>query len=139
MSTDEPQPMSPYGPATDAPSWVDRGRHGLRIAILITGALSLGILLVVLVFAAIGQNVLASADTEFGTNLLWVATLASPVLFVIAMNLLVWRALLVPIARKRRGETIVLVTVTAVGLAVASFAAVVVLLLGGFLVTAVFA
>lgn len=123
----------------DYPEWVTRGRSILRWSSIATGAVSLLVLVVTMVLAATGNNVLSSVQTEIATNALWVATIASPVLFVIAMNLLIWRALLRPLARKPRAEKVILVTLTVVGLAVASFVAVVLLLLGGFFLLAVFA
>ncbi len=130
--------VAPAAPVDD-PKWVTRGRGVLRWSTIATGAVSLLVLVVTTVFAATGNNVLSSVQTEIVTNALWVATIASPVLFVIAMNLLIWRALLRQLARKPRTEKVILVTLTVVGLAVASFVAVVLLLLGGFFLFAVFA
>ena len=56
------------------------------------------------------------------------ATIAAPVLTVIALNLLVWRALLRGLARRGRSEAVALVVIIALSLAVASWFAVAVLI-----------
>lgn len=116
------------------PAWVARGRDILRVAVWVTASLSLALTATVVVLAALGVepgNGVVDGPEQWMTD---TALLTAPVLFVIALNLLIWRALLPGLVRRTRPEAIALVVVIALGLAVASWFAVAVLLLGGFVV-----
>ena len=132
---------SPYGPADTstalpargaAPAaWVEKGRRVLLLTAAITGALSV-VLLIVLVSlgGATSNNDLAGLEEA----ITWVLIFASPVLFVIALNLLVWRSLLRPLGRMTSGARVGLIVGVALGLALVSVIAVVLLLSLGFFV-----
>lgn len=150
--TPTPPPVSPYGPGDSGvsvaagradvagpaadPRWVDRARRILRIAIGVTAVLSVLTTVVLVVLASLG---LGTADNALGgweEAVVWGMVFAAPVLFVIAVNLLIWRALLRGFARKTRPEVITLVVVITLSLAVASVLLVTVLLFVGFAVGA---
>ncbi|GAA1729884.1 hypothetical protein [Microcella frigidaquae] len=154
MSEPEPEtPSSPYGPAPGgksdtstpasatpadptpaAPAWVERGRRILLVAAAAVGALAIALTLVVIVLAVLGirpgngGGVVGDVGVGPQAWLSDTATIAAPVLTVIALNLLVWRALLRGLARRGRTEAVALVVIIALSLAVASWFAVAVLI-----------
>jgi glucan phosphoethanolaminetransferase (alkaline phosphatase superfamily) len=122
--------------ATPSPEWVDRGRAILRVAVWVSAGLSVLATIALIVLGALGLSVADSAADGAAEALTWMTIAGGPVLFVIAMNLLVWRALLRGLARRRRGEAIAVVVVISLALAVASMLAVATLLFFGFLASA---
>lgn len=148
--TSNPPAVSPYGPAEGAtgasasaraaqaaePAWVDRGRLILRFAIWATAGLSVLLMLLIVVLAALGLGIADNDLTESEDTLVWIAVITSPVLFVIALNLLVWRAMLPRLAGQTRGEAFAFITAVTVALAVGSVIVVALLLFFGFLVGA---
>lgn len=135
-------PAGPYGPASTTPPvvtgaepvWVERGRRALRIAVWITAGLSV-ILTVALV--ALGLMGMATLNLDIegpGSAFVWLTVIGAPVLFVIALNLLVWRAMLRPLSRRARGEAVVIGLAVGAGLAIVSVIIVVILLTVGFFV-----
>lgn len=144
MSEPDPAtPASPYGPAPGGagaaassadstpptPAWVERGRRILLVAAAAVGALAVALTLVVIALALLGVSP-GNGGGVVGPQA-WLsdtATIAAPVLTVIALNLLVWRALLRGLARRGRTEAVALVVIIALSLAVASWFAVAVLI-----------
>lgn len=130
----EHEPVAPPAapPTTGNPAWVDRGRAILRVAIWVSAGLSV---LLTVALVALGALGMGTADNDLigvGAALVWTAVLGAPVLFVIALNLLVWRAMLRPLARRSRGEAIVLGIAVGLLLALLSVIVVVILLTLGF-------
>jgi len=125
-------PAAPL-PTEEYPDWVHRGRHVLRVAALVCGLLALALIVVLVVLALLGESLLATSLPSVAYDVVWMLTLASPVLAVVALNLVVWRALLRPIARLPRGGAIALIIGVVLALAVVSVLLVFVLLLAGFL------
>jgi len=137
---------SPYGPANptepahaptvrpDSPAWVAQGQRILLLAVIITGALSVLLLIGLIVLISLGlgtaNNDLAGAEEV----ITWVMIFGSPVLFVIALNLLIWRLLLRPLGRMTSGGRVGLIIGVTIALAVVSVLAVVLLLSLGFIV-----
>lgn len=146
-SSEPPAPPSPYGPAEPVgahtapaaagdPPWVERGRRILRIAIIVTAGLSVLATLALIVLGALGMGTADNDLIGIGAAITWTMVLGAPVLFVIAINLLVWRALLRPFARRSRGEAITIGIVVGLGLALLSVVLVVIVLTIGFFVGA---
>jgi hypothetical protein len=147
-----PPPPSPYGPASDSvsdtaapehetprpaapapePGWLARGRGALRIAALVTGTLSVLLTIALVVLAVLGMGTADNDLSGINESVTFGLILAAPVLFVIAMNLLIWRALLRPLARTGIGGRIALVIVMVIVLGLVSIALVAVLLFAGF-------
>lgn len=129
-------PTSPASPATGADPRPERARHGLRIAALVTGVLSVLITLTLVVLAAFGMGTADNHLAGLGEAVTYGLIFAAPVLFVIALNLLSWRALLRPLARMSVGGRIALIVVLVVLFSVVSVALVALVLFGGFFVGA---
>lgn len=147
MSDSTPEPVaSPYGPAAVAATLpadplldqtIERARRGLRIAALVSGVLSVLFTLTVVVLAALGMGA-AGADLAGVTEATTYGLIfGAPVLFVIALNLLTWRALLRPLARMGVGGRIALVIVMVLVLGIVSVTLVAVLLFAGFFAGAI--
>lgn len=142
MSDSAPEPPeSPYGPAaTAAPAATDpvgeqkleRARRGLRIAALVSGVLSVLITVTLVVLATLGMGTADNHLAGVGEAVTFALIFAAPVLFVIALNLLTWRALLRPLARMGVGGRIALVVVMVLVLGIVSVTLVAVLLFAGF-------
>lgn len=94
------------------------------------------LVVVLVVLAAMGLGTAADNLTDGEDALVWIAVTASPVLFVVALNLLIWRALLRRVAGQTRGEAFAMILAVTVALAVGSVILVAVLLFFGFLVSA---
>lgn len=146
MSDSAPEPTtSPYGPAATAAAAatdpvgeqkLERARRGLRIAALVSGVLSVLITVTLVVLAALGMGTADNDLAGVGEAVTFGLIFAAPVLFVIALNLLTWRALLRPLARMGVGGRIALVIVMVLVLGIVSVALVAALLFGGFFVGA---
>lgn len=143
--SDSPEPLappSPYGPAEPVaaspaePQWVERGRRILRVAIIVTAGLSVLATITLIVLGALGMGTADNDLIGIGAAITWTMVLGAPVLFVIAINLLVWRALLRPFSRRSRGEAITIGIVVGIGLALLSVVLVVIVLTIGFFVGA---
>ncbi|MDX2026379.1 hypothetical protein [Microcella sp.] len=115
-------------------SRIERARRGLQIAALVTGVLSVLIVVTLVVLASFGlgtaDNLLAGAEEALTYGLIF----ASPMLFVIALNLLTWRAMLRPLARMRVGGRVAVIVLTVIVLALMSVVFVAGLLFAGFFV-----
>lgn len=116
------------------PQWVPRGRRILTIGAWVTAVLSV-VLTVTLV--ALGESVLSPAFDESGGGVAGALggflMIAPPVLFAVALNLLVWRAMLRVLARQEGAKRTALVFSVAAALAMGSIIIVMSLLLVGFL------
>ena len=140
----EPTIESPYGPADPSTvpptggaalaAWVEKGRRVLLLTSAITGALSVVLLIVLIVLVSLGGATANNDLAGLEETITWVLIFGSPVLFVIALNLLVWRSLLRPLGRMASGARVGLIVGVALGLALVSVIAVVVLLSLGFVV-----
>lgn len=140
----EPSTESPYGPADTGaaspvapvsaapPAWVEKGRRVLLLASAIAGGISVLLLigLITLLVLDLGpaNNDLAGLEEAIS----WFLIFGSPVLFVIALNLLIWRMLLRPLARMSTGGRVGLIIGVTITLGVVSVIAVVILLSLGF-------
>jgi len=150
-----PPPVSPYGPAEPLnaavnenpantvspppaahPAWVERGRRILTVAVWITAGLSVALTIVLIVLGVLNPGADDLVPGELTDTLVWSTIFAAPILFTVAINLLIWRALLRGLAGRTRGQAFALVTVIAVSLAVASVFMVTLLLFLGFFVGA---
>lgn len=129
-----PAPAPSNGAADTAA--VERGRRILRVAALITGTLSIVSTIVLIVLGALGMGTADNDLIGVGSAIVWTMVLGAPVLIVIAINLVIWRALLRGLARRPRGEAIVFVVLIVLGLAVVSVILVTALLFLGFFVGA---
>jgi hypothetical protein len=132
-ASESPSPtaeVTPGAPASAA--WVDRARAILRIAVIVTASLSVVMTLTLIVLSSLGLGTAANVITGTAEWLTWFLIFVGPVLFVIAMNVLVWRSLLRGLARRTLNEAIVLAAVATLLLAVASMISVAVLVLLGF-------
>lgn len=94
-------PATPYGPADPAPAsaadavapadLVERARARMRTTARVLGLVSIGLLVAFVIFVAIEQALGPVADiTEPVSGFLGIG---SPLLAIIALNILVWRAL----------------------------------------------
>lgn len=88
-------PATPYGPADPAPARaadvVERARARMRTTARVLGLTSIGLLVAFVIFVAVEQAMGPVADiTEPVGGFLGVG---SPLLAIIALNILVWRAL----------------------------------------------
>lgn len=141
--TTPPPAESPYAPsvensaATPHAEKIERARAILRLAVIVTASLSLVTTALLIVLGALGLGTADNAITGDAEFVTWLLIFLGPVLFVIAMNLLVWRALLRNLARRSPGAAIAIVIVTVIVLAVASVFVVATLLLAGFFAGAV--
>ncbi|MEN9620358.1 MAG: hypothetical protein RL499_551 [Actinomycetota bacterium] len=144
--TDETTP--PAAESTDSPSdleaaeapraeKIERARAILRLAVIVTASLSLVATALLIVLGALGLGTADNAITGDAEFVTWLLIFLGPVLFVVAMNLLVWRALLRNLARRSPGAAVAIVIVTVIVLAVASVFVVATLLLAGFFAGAV--
>jgi hypothetical protein len=146
MSTEQPAPSTPAeteigGGAVEpgatpaspsSPAGIARARAILRTATLVVGGLSVVMLILIVVLSSLGFGTTDLDVSGAGEPAVWALVFASPVLIVIALNLLTWRALLPGLARRSSGAAITLSAVIALGLAVASILVVFLLLLIGF-------
>ncbi len=144
-------PESPYGPAPDAilgasastgdgpaapppaPAWVESGRRVLRLAAIITGLLAVLLTIVLIVLVALGEG---PANNDIGGLARWLTDtliFAAPVAAVVALNLLIWRALLRPLGRMSTSGRVALILLMIAVLAAVSVALTAVLLFAGFL------
>jgi uncharacterized membrane protein YkvI len=129
--TNEPALSADNTPDPD-PSWLPRGRRILTIGAWVTGALSVVLTVALMV---LGESVMGPAFYEsdggvagaLGAFLM----IAPPVLFAVALNLLVWRATLRSLARRDRAKRTALVMGVAAALAIGSIFIVMSLLLVG--------
>lgn len=144
-------PESPYGPAPDAilgasastgdgpaapppaPAWVESGRRVLRLAAIVTGLLSVLLTIVLIVLVALGEGPANNDIDGFARWLTDTLIFAAPVAAVIALNLLVWRALLRPLGRMTTGGRVGLILLMVGMLGAASVVLTTVLLFAGFL------
>lgn len=134
---------SPCGPVDGAPTqpadaaaWVERGRRVLRVSALVSGVLSVLVTVTLVVLGALGMGTADNGLSGTGEAVTFGLIFAAPVLFVIALNLLIWRALLRPLARMGLGGRIALIVLMILVLGLSSVALVAVLLFGGFFVGA---
>lgn len=147
-----PPPVSPYGPAdgmeavaqTQAahptaprpaarPEWLDRGRRILTVAIWITAGLSVALTIALIVLGVLNPGADDLVPGELTDTLVWSTIFAAPILFTIALNLLIWRASLRWFGGRTRGEAIAFIIGVSVALAVGSVILVTLLLFAGFL------
>lgn len=146
MSDSTPEPLaSPYGPAVESAPLaanpvlqqkIERGRRILRVATVVTASLSVLITITLFVLAALGMGPADNHLAGIGETVTFGLIFAAPVLFVIALNLLTWRALLRPLARMGVEGRIALIVGMVLVLAVVSVVLVAALLFGGFAVGA---
>ena len=118
------------------PHWVPRARRILTIGAWVTGVLSVVLTVALMV---LGSSVIGPAfDADGGVMgaLGWILMVAPSILFVVALNLLVWRALLRTLARRDRTTRTALIIGVTAALAVGSFFVVASLMFIGFLFTA---
>ncbi|MBA4248924.1 MAG: hypothetical protein C0444_11640 [Microbacterium sp.] len=148
---------SPYGPAdgveqlfgatAEAPAapaetvtpeataaWVHRGRRILTIATWITAGLSIALTIGIVILGVLNVGAADLVAGELTDTLVWSSIFAAPISFTIAMNLLVWRAMLRALSRRTRGQAVAIVIVVSIALAFASVLLVTGLLFAGFLV-----
>jgi len=121
----------PAAPAPEA-GWVARGRGVLRVSALVAGALSVLLTITLVVLAALGMGTANNDLSGINESVTFGLIFAAPVLFVIALNLLIWRALLRPLGRLGIGGRIALIILMVLVLGLVSIALVVVLLFAGF-------
>jgi hypothetical protein len=110
----------------------------LRRGALTCGLLSLLLLVALVVMAALGEGTANNDLTSLEANVTWGLIWGSPALIVVALNLLIWRALLRPLAWMATGKRVALVITMVIVLAVLSVGVVAVLLTLGFVVAALF-
>lgn len=139
---------SPYGPAavtaptpadsttavppTAEPAWVERGRRILRVLALVTGLLAVVVTITVIVLAVLGMGTADNDLSGITETLTYSLIFGAPVLGVIAINLLVWRALLRPLGRMATAGRVGLIALMLLVLGLGSVALVALFLLGGF-------
>lgn len=111
---------------------IERARRGLRNVALVAGVLSVLVTVTLVVFAVLGMGMADNHLAGVGEAVTFGGVFAAPVLFVIALNLLTWRALLRPLAHMGVGGRIALVVVMVLVLGIVSVALVAALLFGGF-------
>jgi hypothetical protein len=120
------------------PEWLDRGRRILTVAIWITAGLSVALTIVLIIMGLLNPGADDLVPGELADTLVWSTIFAAPILFTIALNLLVWRGLLRWFGGRTRGEAFAFITGVSVALAVGSVILVTLLLFFGFLAGAFF-
>jgi hypothetical protein len=149
-----PTPVSPYGPANGTGAedtanavsltpaaghaWVERGRRILTVSTWITAGLSVALTVLLIILGILNPGADDLVVGELGDTLVWGTIFAAPILFTVAINLLVWRALLRPLARMSVGKRVALIITMVIVLALLSVVSVTVLLFLGFLFGALF-
>ncbi len=132
--------VAPPMTASQAPSMavLDGARRALRVAAIASGVLAVVLMITLVVWAALGGGPANNDLDGVEETVTWALVWGSPVLAVVAVNLLVWRALLRPLARMSTGKSIALAITMVIVLALFSVLAVTVLLFLGFLAGVLF-